>query len=378
MKEVRTAGKKIAAGVDWDEADRKNIFRIFEVANSWRNSHLLPMRSARLSVNQAMRRTGIKGFTAARPKRMTSITSKMQRLTVKLDQLNDIAGCRAVIDDIAGVHSLVDFCRSGFPHSFVREYDYIGQPKADGYRCHHIIFKYTANSRDREIYNGRRIELQVRTRLQHSWATAVEAVGLFRNEALKASEGSPDWLRLFALMSAEFSETEGFDALPGATNIYERRKELRELDRRLNATGMLEDLKNTTNYLENYVHEPSRYFLITYDKGTHIVDVRPYFNAFESSTTFSQLEQRIASEHAQDDKKAVLVEVDKVEKLREAYPNYFGDVSLFILNLKNICAGREAIQYSMAPEVVAKPKFERPDPSWLFNRRRRWVEPRGR
>lgn len=38
--------------------------------------------------------------------------------------------------------------------------------------------------------------------------------------------------------------------------------------------------------------------------------------------------------------KAVLVEVDKVEKLVETYPNYFGDVSLFVRNLESITRER--------------------------------------
>ena len=44
-----------------------------------------------------------------------------------------------------------------------------------------------------------KVELQLRTRLQHAWATANEIVGTFRREELKSGEGGPDWLRYFVL-----------------------------------------------------------------------------------------------------------------------------------------------------------------------------------
>ena len=70
-----------------------------------------------------------------------------------------------------------------------------------------MVFKFSGTGQE-EVYNGRRVEIQIRTRLQHSWATAVEALELFRRENLKGGEGSPNWLRLFKLMSAEFAVAE--------------------------------------------------------------------------------------------------------------------------------------------------------------------------
>jgi hypothetical protein len=62
---------------------------------------------------------------------------------------------------------------------------------------------------DASIFNGRNIEIQIRARLQHSWATAVESVGSFRQEDLKGNIGDADWLRLFRLISGEFAIAEG-------------------------------------------------------------------------------------------------------------------------------------------------------------------------
>src|SRR6266436_8845112 len=99
------------------------------------------------------------------------------------------------------------------------EDNYLLEPKIDGYRSHHIIFSFSPKDSERAAYTGRRIELQVRTQLQHSWATAIEAVGLFRGEQLKSDQGSREWLRLFKLMSDEFAEAERCPVAPGTPEV---------------------------------------------------------------------------------------------------------------------------------------------------------------
>lgn len=60
----------------------------------------------------------------------------------------------------------------------------------------------------RAVHDGRRFEVQIRTQLQHAWATTVEAVGLFRGEQLKNHQGSAECLRFFELISGELAEAE--------------------------------------------------------------------------------------------------------------------------------------------------------------------------
>jgi hypothetical protein len=45
----------------------------------------------------------------------------------------------------------------------------------------------------------------------------------------------------------------------------------------------------------------------------------------------------------------VLVEADKIESLKEAYPNYFGDVQVFKHNLSRIVRGEDAIEFTLSP-----------------------------
>lgn len=57
------------------------------------------------------------------------------------------------------------------------------------------------------------IELQVRTRLQHAWATAVETMGTFIDHSLKSSQGPQDWLDFFSLIGNAFAYVEGTNTL---------------------------------------------------------------------------------------------------------------------------------------------------------------------
>lgn len=378
MNAVRKAGIVLAGdivvGAETSPPETE-ILQTFAIAHSWRNSHVYPMTSVRSSLIHRMRAAGIVGITASRPKRMSSIRKKLRRFDVKLDQINDLAGCRAILDDSDGVRRLIEACRSNFPHEIRQEYPYIEQPKADGYRSHHMVFNFSGGNGVAE-FAGRRVELQVRTRLQHSWATAVEAVGLYRNEDMKAGFGDPGWLRLFALLSAEFAHAERSPAHNEIPSREYRVREIRDLNRKIGASKVLEDIKNVTHFAENYVHAiKPKYYLLRY-MPDHTVSVESFSSAVVGAESLDELERQI--EAGQDGSKVVLVEVDKVDRLVEAYPNYFGDVSLLIRNLKHICDGQQAIEYSMAPQQVVKPKpHEKPDVSLLYRRYTRWTERRG-
>lgn len=375
MNAVRRAGEILRTSIIVDEtfgrAEREAAVEAFAIANSYRDDHVYPMRSIRLSLQYKMRRCGATGLTAARPKRMSSIRRKLASSSIKLDQINDLGGCRFIMDDNAGVQAIIRAVRDEFPHPIRQEYPYIEKPKADGYRSHHVVLTYVGRGKG-EPYDGRRIELQVRTRLQHAWATAVEAIGLFRDEDLKHGAGNEDWLRLFTLASAEFSHSEGCPVHPDMPGRDERIRELKDLNGRLRATSTLEDLKNLTNFAENYYYAPGAFYLIRYGKD-HTVRVQSYTSPIYGTQSLRDVEREI--ELGENDSKAVLVQVDKIDKLIETYPSYFGDVGLFVRNLKLVCEGKEAIEYSMVPqERVAVQREPRGDPASLRSRYTRWFD----
>lgn len=356
MKAVRRVGDRLADPIhfspDMPSHERDAAIEAFAIAHNWRDDHFLPMRSIRFSVRHHMKKAGAKGDLASRIKRMTSIRRKLRESTVKLDQMNDLGGVRAIMDDISGVNALISAIGEKFQHTIRQQYPYIEKPKDDGYRSHHVVLSFVGEG-EREVYSGRRVELQIRTRLQHAWATAVEAAGLYRGEDFKHHRGDADWLRFFQLVSSEFAHTEGCPEVPGTQSHHERVEEIKDLNQKLKATETLEHIKNATEFAESFVYDAGRFFLIRYRKD-HTVSVETHDRPIAAAYALTEHEMRI--EQGIDDEKVVLVEVDKVTKLVETYPNYFGDVSLFVMSVKRICDGRGAIEYSLAPQEIVGQK----------------------
>ena len=91
----------------------------------------------------------------------------------------------------------------------LRCYDYIKEPKDDGYRGIHIAGRYHPRVADREPWRDQRIEIQLRTHLRHAFATAVETVTTFTKQPLKFGAGPEEWRRFFSLMGSALADLEG-------------------------------------------------------------------------------------------------------------------------------------------------------------------------
>jgi len=103
-------------------------------------------------------------------------------------QMQDIGGCGAVVSSVQAVRLLHErYKRSEIKHKLLSTDDYIAAPKTSGYRSLHLVYSYFSDRK--KTHNGLRIEVQIRSSLQHAWATAVETVGTFIRQALKSSLG---------------------------------------------------------------------------------------------------------------------------------------------------------------------------------------------
>lgn len=301
---------------------------IFRIAHSWREAHVAPMQKLRRELAWAAKKANAsQAINAARLKRMKSIRKKLRNTPLSLYQIQDIAGCRAIVDSMDDLGSILSIYRSGrFKHGLIREWDYIAEPKPDGYRSYHLAFKFSGEGKF-EIFNRQRVEVQLRTRMQHAWATAVEAAGLVRGEDLKGGSGDKDWLRLFALMGAEMAAEEGQPAVPGVpTNQKERRQELRDLNTKIGAARNLKNWNEAIKHTEKIIASRSMFYLIQFDNSdaSHpVANVQPFFKFRQGA------DQLHAAEQNDEHHDTVIVEMDAAEDLREAYPNYFLDVTIF-------------------------------------------------
>lgn len=165
-----------------------------DVLTNWRASHSYPINTFQSTLRDKLKNIDADALVAQRLKRSPSIISKLRRSQdMNLARMQDIAGLRAVVEDIEKVRLLESsYLKSRFKHEKVGHKDYIECPKPTGYRGVHLIYKY-CNSSVPE-YDGLRLEIQIRTKLQHIWATAVETMGTFLSQALKSSEGPDEWL----------------------------------------------------------------------------------------------------------------------------------------------------------------------------------------
>jgi Region found in RelA / SpoT proteins len=97
---------------------------------------------------------------------------------MQLARMQDIGGIRAILGTMKKVRRLERVYRERkLQHELVSSKDYIAEPKTDGYRGIHLIYRY--KNLQESSYNGLLLELQLRTKLQHAWATAVETMGTF-------------------------------------------------------------------------------------------------------------------------------------------------------------------------------------------------------
>lgn len=304
-----------------------------KVINNWRASHSYPLLHFRINLMRNLKALQPDAIIAQRIKRLELIAAKLSRQSTQLSQMQDIAGCRAIVKNTEHVEKLVSkYKNSKHSHELRGEKSYIDSPKPDGYRSHHLIYAYKSGRGQKSSYDKLRIEIQVRTSLQHAWATAVEAVGIFTREALKANRGSQEWLRLFALMSAQIAQVEGKPSVPGTPETEsERLSELRALAKELRAPQTLDAYRATIQSVGKQ-SGTFKYYLVQYDYEENKVSVVPFAPRASQRANIAYTN---AETNSAGTKNVVLVSVDSISNLQKAYPNYFLDTKQFSELLKS-------------------------------------------
>lgn len=338
------------------------------VLNNWRSSHSYPVNTFQATLRAKLRRMGVEATVAQRLKRTPSIIGKLRRFQdMSLPRMQDIGGLRAVVPTVQNVRQLHQmFLQSRFEHELVGVKDYIEQPKQSGYRGIHLIYRYNNRKGHGPDYKGLQVEIQLRSKMQHSWATAVETAGLFLGQALKSSIGNDRWLEFFSYASSAFALLEKTPVFEGHRNmmpseIYGR---VIELESELNVINRLNMFKAAVDY-RDAARKDYHYFLMRLDPVTQQSVVKGFSRAELdlANTEYLRQEKELQS---QDETgiQVVLVAAQSLESLKRAYPNYFMDTGEFVMRLKRIGrvmgqvaalqAGLKALTPGLVKDVVSK------------------------
>lgn len=211
--------------------------------------------------------------------------------------------------------------------------NYISNPKPDGYRSIHLV--YRTNKRP-EV----QIELQLRTHLQHIWATAVEVFGTIVKTSFKTGNGEDEWRTFFKLLSSRFAQKEGRPILPEHERLS--KSELNTfLVSKIKSLNVIEQLNAyTSSYHSEWESNrkkgrTGKYALLTLDNINNTTRVEFYSekDRLKGLQRYSELE----TDHIENENlNTVFISVDDMNKLMDAYPNYFMNTKVLIDYLSHI------------------------------------------
>lgn len=323
--EINKAGSIIADPTSSKE-DRDNALIIL---NNWRATHAYPLQV----ICSNLRLRNPNAIVVQRLKRLESITGKIERFPdMSLYRMQDLVGCRVIVDTIDQVYEAVNrYKNSRIRHILKREYDYIQNPKDSGYRSYHMVYQF--HSDKKETYNKNMlIEIQFRTKLQHIWATAVEMMGIYTKSNLKSSQGDTDILRFFTLVSSVIAIQEDMPVCPNTSNnIYELVNEIKALNSKHRILPILSCINLVIDHTEKKYNSKIVYYLLVLDYSKRQIQIRSF-----PSTRLEVATQAYGEIEKETDKNVVLVSAKSFKELREAYPNYFVDISEFIKMIQKI------------------------------------------
>lgn len=314
------------------------------VLDNFRALHAMPLNTFQATLHQRIARLGISDFIVAqRIKRKPTILDKLHRYAdMQLKRMHDIGGIRAILPSLKELEALrKQYVESSgrLSHRLVRVDDYISQPKDSGYRGVHLVFSYHTTHPDKQDYEGLRIEMQLRTRLQHIWATAVEIFEAFMGENFKSSRGSQDWLDFFALVASAFAYKEKQAVVPAHAGMSQEEL-LRRLQEKMESLQVLKVMQSftLTDTLSSTHKRTKGHALLIFDAEEKLSTVRHYTPA-EYEEAYSAYIRAEEENRNRQRCQVVLVKMDSIQQLEKAYPNYFANIRLFRTHLLQVLKG---------------------------------------
>lgn len=302
------------------------------ILQQFRFIHQHPMSLFRHMIERKLKKHKINTSPVQRLKRIPSIIKKLKiQKNMNLSRMQDIGGLRVVVDSMQEVDLIRNEIKKverhgSFKFTFANEKNYVKNPPESGYRSIHMVYKY---NKDIPIERQCRVEIQIRTKLQHSWSTAVEVLGTYLNQPLKQSLGNEEYLDIFKDISRLFV---------GLENKKVDYNLVKQVQKNIKSVKLFDKLQNFNIVSQHFSVSDNiqgQYVLLKMDFRRKIVKIAQYGKVKFEQANEDYLQMELDNF---DDKavEVVLLSIRDIEKLKQSYPNYFMDTTDFIENLQNL------------------------------------------
>lgn len=359
--------------------DDLDFSKNMEILTYWRESHIQPLNIAEKLLSPYVSKVDKNAFIAKRIKRLESIQKKLKRFSrMELKNMQDIGGIRVVVSSLKQVNDLKEKLLTNHKDCFFNNCkpinidDYILHPKDDGYRCLHLVGKFKNHDN-----KDRKVELQIRTRLQHSWATTLEIIDIFTEQDLKSNQGYENYQQFLKRVSEQFAIIEEMDnfniANPDAIIESYVKKLMNDrnllnncklifgfFNRKMGMKTVGETLQEYSKLIDGISEDNSikkdGYLLTRLNTKNNRIDTEFFSieNKDDALNKYALYEQTSSK-----NKKWViaLISTNALGGLKEAYPNYFADCNLFIQFVNRIILSTILAEHNIKNQtqlIVAK------------------------
>ncbi len=267
--------------------------------------------------------------------------------------MQDIGGCRAIVKDLNQLHEIhKKLIKSKSVHKIIHTSNYL-TPKKSGYGGVHLIYSCFYNSDNTNPWRKTKIEVQLRTKLQHAWATSLEIIDTLEGINLKTRmEGHEEWRRFFAISGQLVAHDDGAIIIADEKlQLY--RKELVQLETNLNAVRKIMEfsfgIKALTSPETRHIIRKQNIsmclvtiskqsFNNTKDNNNSTLEINVQIKAFSTRNTKQALKELNESELDDDILISVLLSTSDAKNLKRAYPNYFGSSTEFTTFITKQCS----------------------------------------
>lgn len=338
--QINKAGTKLMTSKSQEEVEEARA-----LIKDWRYLHVRPLMELKQTIESVLEKENISHYPVSnRLKRIESIQLKLDvSPDMRLGGVHDIGGLRVVLYSIEDLLLLKQLLQKVPFENFERKdkvYDYVENPKTStGYRSIHFVYKYRSKDPD---YDGLLVELQIRTKLQHCWAMAVETMGLCTKTSLKSNQGRDIHLDFFRIVSALYALKEN---QPVAENMQmftmkDLMAKCYKIDNALEISKRLSAISVSVKNIEEK-NINADFYILNIDLDKRLLNIKSFENSEEASKLYSELEEK----EYEENRAVVLVSVDAIKELRQTYPSFFLDTDDFIESINTIKKNCEINKY---------------------------------